>query len=272
MTEKLIDIFGTKYFYITFRKDLDYFVGCIMKLRDNPQAELHALGKEMSRVFEAVAKGDELIVDIAEAEFTPDTVVVIYDMLHKGIKVVDTLAKWRNSIIAENIRRFANVSKDVKPLPELTFTSKVTDYIAGLSTEEVYTNASLHNRIVYPLTALITAVRPDVKIELYEEDKFFRYVNGKINPSDFNKYTKFYVNSAEGTRIFDFAEGCIHVQGEGLLDQQQALSTVTLVPADFGTVPTISNPVYSTLIRDAMNRIRSYQNQRPKTIAELFER
>lgn len=272
MTEKIVNIFGTKYFYLSLRKDMEYFINSIKTLQVDSTKSLHATSKVMETVFAACARGEEIIIDIADARFTPDTSGLLMTMMHLNIRIVDTLAKWRNSLMVENQRRLALAPTDTIPLPEMTFTTKITDYIASLKTDCTYTNVTLPARINYPLVALISAVRPNINIELHDEDKFFRYINGKINPTDFDKYDKFYVCSVEGTRIFDFTEGDIHIQEEGYLNKQQALSVATLVPVDFGTIPVINNPVYSTLVKDAMNRIRSYQNQRPKTLAELFER
>lgn len=272
MTEKIINIFGTKYFYLSLRKDMEYFINGIKTLQDDPSKPMRATSKVMDSVFKALASGEEITIDIADARFTPDTAGLLMTMMHLNIHIVDTLAKWRNSLMVENQRRLSLAPTNAIPLPEMTFTTKITDYISSLQTDCVYTNITLPARINYPLVALISAVRPDINIELHDEDKFFRYINGKINPVDFDKYNKFYVCSVEGTRIFDFAEGDIHIQDEGYLNKQQAMSVATLVPIDFGSVPVINNPVYSTLVKDAMNRIRSYQNQRPKTLAELFER
>lgn len=272
MTEKIINIFGTKYFYLSLRKDMEYFINGIKSLQTDSSKLPRAISKVMESVFNAYARGEEVTIDIADARFTPDTAGLLMTMIHLNIRMTDSLAKWRNSLMVENQRRFALAPVNAIPLPEMSFTTKITDYIASLQTNCTYTNITLPARINYPLVALISAVRPDINIELHDEDKFFRYVNGKINPADFDKYDKFYVCSVEGTRVFDFTEGDIHIQDEGYLNKQQALSVATLVPSDFGTVPVINNPVYSTLVKDAMNRIRSYQNQRPKTLAELFER
>ena len=272
MTVKLVDIFNTKYFYITFRKDLSYLVNCVNKVREDQSLQLHAPSEKFAEVLRSVAAGEELTIDIAGARFTPDTEPMLHSMISADITLTDTELNWRRTLLEENVLRNGLRSTNSIPLPDFTYTTNIKEYIHELRTDVMYSRNALDNYVQLALVTLITVTRPSVTLSGdFFELGLFDYVNSRLSVTDIEKYDKFIMRSEEGVRVVDFSNnGTVFIQGLGYVDYIDAVSKVSFIPAVFGTVTLLRDDAFSSLIHDAFMIIQQYQQSRPKMLYEVL--
>ncbi len=267
----ITEIFGTKYFYITFAKDMDYFVEAIKSAKSG--VKKHAESKGMESVLDAILRNEQVTLDIAGAVFTSDVVNKLINFQVEGIQVIDSKIHLRNSILAENARRLNVNFSSMEALPEFTYDTDLVSYIRSLDGNITYNILNWYRmpvNVQYSLLALITMCRPDVRVYIREITSFFSFVAALIPSDDIVKYTKFYAYDADDSLIeLDFSDGTAWVPNGGQVSVEQAVRYVTLIPKVFGTEPTVNNPTFQTLLVTATERLNAYKKSRPKTLAEV---
>lgn len=275
MVVKLSTIFETNYFYVTYAADLRYFFNCYEKISQDSTYVPNALTPEMKNVFDAVRNHEELVIDIANARFTPDTSDFILVATNLGIRLVDSTDQNRNSLLQENIRR-KNINKEsYVPLPDFDLNLKLNQYVEQcLHAGEKYTCDKIEHDNRQKMTAVVILLsmclpEVDILIDSTAVD-MLKLVSTFLTPTVLQKYKKFYMVTAEEIRSIDFSGGTAFIQGIGDVDLQTAVETVTLVPAVFGTERLISNPDFSTLKSAMLRVLNSMKSSQPKMLDDFL--
>lgn len=270
MNVKLVDLYGTKFFYKTFCTDLNYLFVSIQHLRDGDTSYKVNVGNQLlGEVYEAARKGEEIIIDLADARITSDALVCIYNAEEAGIRFRDSSSSWRNDLFIENERRKSDTTPKVN-LPEFGHKTDIKEYIKNLSTATVYLASGQSAHVLIAITCLTFMVRPKVQICVDPLARtLFKFVNTKIPTEEVLKANEFWMYSDEG--VLHVSGDTVYVQeAQRELSIKDALQYVVLIPYDFGSVPLLQNPAYQGLFRTCLLLLQGFQEDSPRTIEELY--
>lgn len=270
ITYNIIDVFGTKYFYLTYVKDMQYFISAVTAAKEGDKP--HAFSAKMGELLDSISAGDEVTLDIAGAVFTSNVVSLLTQIQKTGLRVIDSKIKSRNDILEENARRLAIDVSELVPLPEYTYKTDLIAYVKSLDPNVTYNLINLHRMSEATQRALvvfITMTRPNIKIFSYDIDTLLNYVASIISSEDLLKYQQFYAVTPDGIYDLDFSNGAVDIYGYGSYTLSEAIKSFTLVPKDFGTKRLTEDPTFSNLMQVSINKLHTFAKLRPKTLSEI---
>lgn len=271
MRVKLRDLYNTRYFYITYQKDLVYLFSTILDLQNDQTISYNVGNNALGKVFDAVKVGAKLEFDLASTKITPDVLMTIKTYAEKGIVFVDTEDSLRDYILKENRRRMQIDTSDFVTLPTYTGESLVKEYIVSLDKNTKYKIPNHDEDIYIPLVYMIMVTRPKIVIDLGGQcTAFFEFVGSKLTVHDLNKYKEFYYTSPEGTMIVDFSNGDVNLQRIGYCNIERALTTGTLVPTVLGKERLLDEDCWFVIFRLCLNILNGYRATRKKTLSEVL--
>lgn len=274
MDVNIYDIFGTKYYYKTIAKDMDYFIKAVREAKQG--RKVHAISNTMDKILDALLAKEDITIDVAGSVFTTDASPKLTEMQYEGVNVIDSKMRLRNDILCENAKRIASSHIDVTELPEFTYDTNLMTYLDLLENGKVYSPINCYktpDKVRYALYAIISICRPEVELLLpkMELHNLLTMVHSLLPNADLYNYVKFFAftdDYDDGVVVLDFSSGYASIQGFGQLTLEQAMSQVNLVPYEFGTVAVASNPTFKTLLTKSLDSINAYVSTRPKTLAE----
>lgn len=270
MTFKLVDLYGTKFFYKTFSKDLYYLFTSIIRIRDKEKGFTPNIGNaELGKLYEAVRNGEQIEIDLADARITNDALSAVYMAESGGIVLCDSKDKWRDEIFKENARRQKiDVGKII--LPEFGYKTDIREYIAALDTNTVYNAAGQSNHLLIALVCLTFMVRPSIKICVDNIARpLFKYINTKLPTEEILASDKFFMCTDEG--VWKVNADNIYVQeAQKVLPVKEALQYAILVPVDFGEKVLLHNTAYQGLFRSCLLILQEFQESSSKTLEEIY--
>lgn len=272
MVFKLYEIYNTKYFYISYASDLAYLVNALNKVKANPEVSIHAPSPLFDTMVNAVRRGEEIVLDVSGARFTPDTEYYITSIIKCGVDVIDSELPWRSKLFAENKKRILLKTPQTAALPAFTYTSNIKEYIGNLSTEVTYDRyIGMEKAIAFSLFSLIICTRPTIKVSSrILEEGLFEFVERHLNIVTMEKYHTFLMKSEEGLREVDFGAGPVFIQGLGYVDYVDAVSHVHVIPASFGKNVLLHDQTFASLIHSSFTTLQQYQQLRPKFLHEVL--
>lgn len=271
MQVKLVDLYNTRYFYVTFRADLVYLFNTCLELRKDRNYVYNIGNEKLGEVYDAVKSGAKVKFDLAGAKISSDVVPKIREYSERGIEFIDTKDKWRDNILRVNRERSSIDLNSTEELPVYDASMSIKDYIVSLDNSKTY-RIPLGNRDVYvPLVCLILMSRPSIKIyfNVYDKDIMY-YVGSKWTLSSLEKFNEFYLTTPEGIQVVDFSNGPVYVQRLGLCSMEQALTVGTLVPTVFGKQKLVKESVWKDIFRDSLNILNRYRTTRKVKLDEIL--
>lgn len=272
MRVKLVDMYNTKYFYLSYCKDLEYLFTCYLNLRRNKDLKYHAGNALMQQVFDCAYANADVEFDLAKAKLTTDAISTIQRYANNGIIFVDSNDPLRNEILRINAQRKSTPIGERVTLPLVEFDMSLKDYLSSLSREVVYDAAQIPEteRMLYPLAALILIRRPTIQLDLtYHLSDFMRFMS-ELLPLDFVlKFNKFYFTTTEGTRVVESQNGMINTQQRGPLSIEDAMTIGYLVPAELGTRNLSKEPVWSDVVSYCINVVNSCKKKKSLFLSEV---
>lgn len=279
MLVKLRDIYNTKYFYISYKKDLVRLFSQFAELQKNPTLHPFAGSAEMEKVFDAARAHAELQLDIADCRFTSDTTpLLLAAQRDYGIVLVDSADKQRDKILKENVERLnkygANdsvIREQLTELPKLTKTTDPIEWLKSLQKGVLYgVPAGLNDEIWIQLIVLTNIYRPSIQLYLYNrESQVLRWVANHLTPADLEQYDDFYMVTKQGVTEVNRRQD-IYVQELGSVSFDEALTVASFVPKVFGTEVTKNVAAFQMIARTCIRDINKYINSKKVTIEELF--
>lgn len=271
MQFKLTELYNTRYFYITYRTDLNYLFETCLSLKENRDFQYNVGNESLGKVYDCVKSGAPVQFDLAGAKITSDITAVLRAYAERGIVFIDTTAPWRDNILRTNRERSAIDTSNVVPLPEYNPAEMIRDYINSLDKEKVYTLPINNAQVYVPLAVMILISRPSVKICLQAHCKdLFNFVGSKLTIEDLNRYNEFYLTTPEGTQIVSFESGRVYVQRVGMADRVKALTVGSLVPTCFGRDKLIKDETWRSIFQECLNTMNRYRYTRKKTLMEIL--
>lgn len=275
MVVNLVDMYNTKYFYLPFGKDLTYLFTTCNTLRSTPNLEVHAGNEKIAKVFDCFRVGAEVKFDLAGGHYTSDiTPILLTAQRDYGMLLIDSKERWREKILRENDRRFAefkNGVQDTTQLPVLSQSEKAVDFIRSLSKDVVYeVPVSYPQEIWLHLITLISIFRPSVQLYLCNrESALLEHVARQLAPSDLDEFDEFYMITKQGIEVVNRSEE-IYVQQLGYTDIDGAQSFASFVPTDFGKKQLKDHPAFRVIANASIHELNKYKNARKVTLDELF--
>lgn len=270
MQFKLKDLYNTKYFYVSYCKDINYLCLNILELQKNNNHQCNIGNDEIAKVYNAAKNAAEIELDLAGCQFTPDVYNVVLNYIQKGLRFIDTELEWRNEILQLNWNRF-RMSVNSIPLPKYSTDMSVPDYIRSLEKDVVYKVPDNDEGIYIHITFLITYTRPSIQLYLGNKVKaFMEYVGSKLILSDLLQFHEFYLTTPEGTRIVDFSKGDVYVQHVGYTDIEGALTSGVLVPTVVGKEKLNKYPCFRRILKDSNDRMNNYIGGRKRKLNEVL--
>lgn len=271
MQFKLTELYNTRYFYITYKKDLVYLFNTIITLRVNRNHPYNIGNAMLGQVYEAAKSGAHIQVDLAGSKLTPDTVTTIQEYSAKGIEFIDTKDAGRNQILAVNRERLKFNKKDFVELPEYNPSDSVVDYLQTLNQSTIYMLPNHDQTVFIPLTYMILVVRPTIQIALvnYCSD-FFNFVGNRLTLNDLLPYNEFYLTTPDGTTVVDFSKGPVYTQRIGAVDMEEALTLGTLVPTVLGKERLHKQAPWNSIFKYCLNSLNGYRATRKQALDEVL--
>ncbi len=269
---KLTDLYNTRYFYITFQRDLVYLFSTFLELQNNPEYPYNIGNELLGKVFEAAKVGTSVEFDLANAKITPDALMTIKSYAEKGIVFIDTKDAWRDSILKENRRRISVDKSQFVALPLYDGSILVKDYIVSLDNTKTYVAPNGKPEIYIPLLYILQVTRPKVAVDLEGVcTAFFRFVGNRLTLGDLDRYTEFYFTSPEGTMIVDFSQGQTYIQRIGMCDIEHALTAGTLVPTVLGREKLLNDGCWRGIFKTCLSMLNNYRATRKQTLEEILQ-
>ncbi len=274
MTVRLIDLFHTRYMYVTYAVDFEYLLRCINSVRADSSAVVHYTGEVFKSIIDSVRKGENVTLDIAEARVTKDIAPYLTRLQRAGITITDSMLPWRKALYEENRSRIENAKAESIQLPKIDYATSITEYISSLRTDIVYTPRTENRELYLALATLVSASRPSVKLsDSFLLGGLFNYVLRHISIASLESYNRFISLTGEGVRILDFeANESVFVQGYGYVDIDSAIANVPMIPAVFGAEKVLHDPTFELLIQESLRAVHDFQQSRPKTLDETLLR
>lgn len=270
MTVKLVDIYKTKFFYKTMTVDLGYLFTSMKRLMDKEDFEPNIGNELLGQIYEAVKRGEEVRIDLADARLTSDALVCIYRAEANGIIFCDSLSQWRDTIFAENRLRAQVKNTELIQLPVFGYRTDIKEYVKGLNNTILYDCSGQPAHILIALTCIIAILRPSVNLCIDKISKtLFKYINTKVPTSEILSSSEFFMCTDEGVQIVK--DGNIYVQeAQSYLSVKEALQYAVLVPTKFGKEVLLSNPAYNGLFRSCLMMLQEFQEGSSKTLEEIY--
>lgn len=271
MVFKLTELYNTRYFYKSYYDELNVMFNTIMDLKKDSNTPYFAGSDMQGKIYEAFRLAADVKFDLADAKISSDITGLIRKAARNGIEFIDTKDAYRNTILTVNRERNSIDKSNFIELPPYDPDSTLKDYIGALSTETVYTVPNSSPEIYIPLSYLILASRPSIRLDLNTEaPKFFRYVYERIPQDIFTKYNEFFFTTPEGTMIVDFNSGYIDTQRIGRVTMQEAMTVGTLVPTALGKEKLISNPDWRSLSEICLKSLNNYRATKKQFLSDLY--
>lgn len=268
---KIVDLYNTRYFYVTYNVDLIYLFDTIIKLRNDPTASYHAGSKLHEELFKDVIAGKEVVIDLAGAKFTSDTTTTLTRYMREGIKFADTEDTVRNEILEEDVRRMAIDKTDYVLLPRFTNRTNIQEYLSSLKRDVVYTLPEMHEDLYIPLTILIILLRPTITIDMGHKDRtILSKVANHFTAYELKQYAEFYFISDEGVvELRPDISGKYSVQQASNLSIDDVLSYGNLVPLIFGKKRLVEEDPWYSLSEECLRIVDGYKLTYQPTIEEV---
>lgn len=270
MIVSILNLYNTRYLYITYIKDLEHLFRSVQELKANPSAQPHAGSAYMSEIFEAARRGEELKYDFAECKITSDVTEVLGRYSDSGHIFIDSKDPVRNAIFADNYQRYLNAQKPTMPLPEYDLGDKIVPYIAALDPNVIYT-AKVGSDLDCYLILLATMVRPSLQFVLNStNDKIIRIVSMLLDSNTRFKYSEFYYATDEGIQVLSAVDGQVHTQRYGLLPVRDAAAKGAMVPTAFGREVLYQQPGWKDVFERVLNIVNQMRASKPKSLLEVL--
>lgn len=274
MRVRIVDVFNTKYFYVTTGKDLSYMLNTCVALRSNPEHPHNVGNPELGKIYEAFKKGEPVEFDLAEARITSDVTTTINMFTRQGIVFVDSAATWRDEILKENRRRLelAKQLTDAVDLPKFNPGEDAVAYIQSLSKDVTYVVPPTNLKLTLPLVTMIIIYRPSIKLVIDSiASELFSYVGDFFTEATLDGFDEFYVSTPEGVTLWK--------KGTPLYIQRirkkecsisEALTVADFVPAVFGVERLNKERTFRTIASDCNNRLNFLKAQQPVKLSDVL--
>lgn len=272
MTAKLSDIYKTQYFYLTYVKDLRYLIDCC---RNGAPEGTHAGSDVMEEIFNAVRRGEQITLDIADCKITSDIAEAFLYVQDQGIDVIDSTNPARNSVLTENKRNRQNKDIPTVPLPIFDGTVAPVHLANTLNTEDVYDLTFIPGQPAQVWFATICVMgRPQLKYRISNgTDELFRYVGEYVSSEMIADADEFYFSTPLGIQVLKKDEnGMVLTQTHGVVPALEACSYGALVPTCFGKEQLFKHPDWVDLYKDTKGRLAVFSAQRPKSLMEVLKK
>lgn len=204
--EKLVDVFGTKYFHRDFTGKISAY------LTEHKE------------------------VDIADARLCRDVVDIISTFLQTGAYVIDSLNPFRDKLLAENRHRRdtqEEYNRLVTPLPLPTSVENLFNFIGDLSQEKIYRVGANFFNLQFAI--LVTIYNPRVKLDFYNMyHELFSYINDNIDMKKFKgKPLKMLVGTSF-LKVSPNPDGSLYIPFRGNVPYEEAITYELFIPGEFG--------------------------------------
>ena len=269
---RLVDLYRTKYFYVTYNIDLIYLFDTILKLKEDRDAKYNAGSDLHEQLFEDVKEGKEVVIDLAGARLTSDCITILTQYLRKGIKVTDSQDDVRRNILETNAERLALDTESYELLPKFTNKADVKEYLQSLSRDVTYTIPETHEDLYIPLVILIMLLRPTIKIDLgYRDRMILGKVAGYFTVHELKQYRDFFFVSDEGVmELSPDSSGNYSLQQANGLDIDGVLEYGNLVPKIFGEKRLVTDEPWRCLSTECLRIVDGYKLTYQPTLEEAI--
>lgn len=275
MVVKLIDLYNTKYFYISICKDLTYLFSSCWQIRNNTSLQMHAGNEKIAKVFDCFRTGAPVQFDLAGGKYTSDACAVIQNAQREyGIQFIDTECEWREQLFRENDERLQyakSVVDTTTPLPILERGEPTIDYIKSLQKGIIYSVPfNYPGNIWMQVVTLINIYRPSIQLYLQNRElQLLSFIAKQLIPEDLNRFEEYYMITPQGVQKVRRGEK-IYVQQLGYTDVAGALTVADFVPTDFGSVPLKDDVTFRVIATNCIHEVNKYHNTRAAKLSELF--
>ena len=204
--EKLVDVFGTKYFAAHWSSHVAAY------LHKHPE------------------------IDLAGARLTKAVVDQISIAIDKGAYIIDSENKYRDRLLAENRRRKMLTYK-AKPLPRIQRYIDLPGYMENLDMSVTYT-IDREEHIYIPIAVLLLIYYPEFNIDFnFSYEKLFKYVDLHLYPSN-HVWDKFYILTGSTFDVLEFVNGKAYfpLVGERTYQDVMEDESIFLIPYEFGNI------------------------------------
>ena len=271
MQFKLVELYNTRYFYITYKKDLVYLFNTVLALRENRNHPYNIGNAKLGQVYEAAKTGAPLQFDLAGCKLTPDTTTTIQEYACKGIEFIDTKDYGRNQIFITNRERQKISNQEFVELPVYNPSDSIVDYMQALDSSITYMLPNHDANVFIPLAYMIQVVRPTIRIAFVNCcSDFFNFVGDKLTLGDLQPYHEFYLTTPEGTTVVDFAKGPVYTQRIGTVNMEEAMTLGTLVPTVLGKERLHKQAPWNSIFKYCLNSLNGYRATRKQTLDEVL--
>lgn len=272
MRFKLVDLFETKYFYVTTGKDLTYALSTCEKLRTDANVPYNAGNAELEKLYSCVKNGAPVEFDLAGAKITSDVTTILRLYMYRGFTFVDSEWEWRDKLFAEGRERIAlkDSLKDVVPLPPFDLNTLANEYVSNLSKDVIYEVPVGQDEIYIPLCVLICIYRPSVRLLLDNVfNQVFKFVSKHLTEKDLDTWSEFYVIEPEGVSIWKRGDK-LHIQRLGYCELEDALTVADFVPTVFGSERLANDVIFREVAKDCISRLNHYKMSKPVNLSDII--
>lgn len=272
MKVKLVDIYNTRYFYLSYCKDLKYLFTSYLNMRENKELKCHAGNALMQQVFDCAHSNADVEFDLANAKLTTDAVSTVQYYASRGIQFIDTENPVRNEILRNNRECMAAKEREEVDLPVIKFDQSLKDYLSSLSRDVTYSATQITDeKLLFPLALTILIRRPTIKVDMtHHLPKFMRFVS-ELLPTDFIlQFNEFFFTTQEGTRVVKVYNGKIATQQRGDVTVEEAMTIGYLVPAELGTRNLANDAVWDSTLSRCINIVNACKKKKDLFLSEVL--
>lgn len=246
---KLVDIFGTAYFYKSLVKDLDYLFDTASRALINSAVKGNYYYPALNEAIEQFKRDGNITIDLSGAHFSRDTEPILRNAVSRyGVHFVNTDDEDMNNLLEENRRRLWQTYRTTPiPLPEhredinQQFMSKIIKSSEGI----VWTVNPKNADMSYSLLALLIMAKPDIDVDLGEGHyhRFFEYVFKNAGVSRMYNERRYVYTIVDSLCFADVTvtvnsrgneERTVNVVGDGIMTVQHFVGKYMALPAEFG--------------------------------------
>ena len=274
MTYKLVNIYGTQYFYLTYVKDLQYLFSSVISIRKGTKTNPHAGSELMEQVFTDVRNGVDITFDLADARITPDTSAVILHFMQEGLSFIDSKDKGRMDILVNNYAAMENIKRETTPMPVYDGSISTPNYIKSLRTDVVYKipDEHLKDKVLYnSLIYMSTVLQPKFQFVLTSSYDLFSMIYDYFILEDLLKYDEFYFTIGTISRVLKFEGGLATLENNRKVDIEQALSYGSLVPTAFGKERLYGKDPWMTIFDSCNQTVSRWREAQTHSIDTFIE-
>lgn len=272
MRVRLVDIYNTRYFYLSYCKDLTYLFTSYLNMRENKSLQCHAGNDLMKQVFDCAHSNADVEFDLANAKLTTDAIRTVQYYAQRGVLFVDSADAVRNIILQNNRTCASLATNDMVDLPMIKFDQTLKDYLNSLSREVTYTATQVTDEhLLFPLALIILIRRPTIKLNMtHHLPKFMRFVS-ELLPMDFVlQFDEFFFTTTEGTRTVKVYNGKIATQQRGDISVEEAMTIGYLVPAVLGTRNLSTEPVWDSTMSHCISIVNACKKKKDLFLSEVL--